>query len=330
MFHSRASGPKSIVAFRILAIVSSIAALAQITLGGVVRVTGSGLGCPDWPLCHGQLIPPFEFATLIEYSHRLSASTLSIFVLATLIFAWLFLRSNRWALWSSATGMILVIAAAGLGGATVLTELSWWVRLIHLAVAEGVVACMVIAAVAGWRVNKTETNANLNKYSSGFRGHLFATAIAVLLLILSGSFIVGAGAGSSCATWPLCKGSLFPEGGTFALHMGHRYIAAIVGLMVIGAAAIAWKQRSVSYSTGVAGLVLLGLFVLQIFAGAATVWSGFSADLKATHLSLATLLWMALVHIIALVIVPAWSDSRERASSISKISHGYHAEEATP
>ena len=312
MLHSRNSGPRSIVAFRILAIVSSIMALAQITLGGVVRVTGSGLGCPDWPLCHGQLIPPFEFATLIEYSHRLSASTLSIFVLATLIFAWLFLRSNRWALWSSATGMILVIVAAGLGGATVLTELSWWVRLIHLAVAEGVVACMVIAAVAGLRVNKLEANAGRDEYTNGFRRHLYATAIAVLLLILSGSFIVGAGAGSSCSTWPLCRGSLFPEGGAFALHMGHRYIAAIVGLMVIGAAAIAWKRRSVSYYMGVSGLILLGLFILQIFAGAATVWSGFSADLKATHLSLGTLLWMALVQIIALAIVPAWSDSQGR------------------
>ena len=314
MLHSRSSGPKSIAAFRILAIVSSIAALAQITLGGVVRVTGSGLGCPDWPLCHGQLIPPFEFATLIEYSHRLSASTLSIFVLATLILAWLYLRGNRWALWSSGIGMLLVLVAAVLGGATVLTELSWWVRLIHLAAAEGVVACMVVAAVAGLRIDKTEVSAGRDEYTSGFRKHLYATAIAVLVLILSGSFIVGAGAGSSCATWPLCRGSLFPEGGAFALHMGHRYIAAIVGLMVIGAAAIAWKQRSVSHSMGVAGLILLGLFILQILAGAATVWSGFSADLKATHLSLATLLWMALVHIIALVIVPAWSDSQERAT----------------
>ena len=314
MLHSRSSGPKSIVAFRILAIVSSIAAFAQITLGGVVRVTGSGLGCPDWPLCHGQLIPPFEFATLIEYSHRLSASTLSIFVLATLILAWLYLRSNRWALWSSGIGMLLVLVAAVLGGATVLTELSWWVRLIHLAVAEGVVACMVIAAVAGWRIDKTDANTGRGEYISGFRKHLYVTAIAVLLLILSGSFIVGVGAGSSCATWPLCRGSLFPEGGAFAIHMGHRYIAAIVGLMVIGSAAIAWKQRSISHSMGAAGLILLGLFILQILAGAATVWSGFSADLKATHLSLATLLWMALVHIIALVIVPVWSDSRRRAT----------------
>ena len=147
MLQSRAPGPKSLIAFRVLALASSVAALAQVTLGGVVRVTGSGLGCPDWPLCHGQLIPPFEFATLVEYTHRLSASALGVLVLATLVLAWVFLRNNRWALWPSAIGMVLVIVAAALGGATVLTELSWWVRLIHLAVAEGVVAAMVVATV---------------------------------------------------------------------------------------------------------------------------------------------------------------------------------------
>ena len=52
------------------------AAVAQISLGGIVRITDSGLGCPDWPLCHGKLLPPLELHTLIEYSHRLSASVL--------------------------------------------------------------------------------------------------------------------------------------------------------------------------------------------------------------------------------------------------------------
>ena len=320
MLQSRAPGPKSLTAFRVLALASSLAALAQITLGGVVRVSGSGLGCPDWPLCHGQIIPPFEFATLIEYSHRLSASALSFLVLATLILAWLFLRNNRWALWPAAAGMGLVIVAAALGGATVLTELRWWVRLIHLAVAEGVVACMVIAAVAGWRVSSLDAAVDDKKYTVGYRRHLYATLAAVFLLILSGSYIVGYGAGSSCSTWPLCQGRLFPEGGAFAIHMGHRYIAAIVGLMVVGAAAMAWKQRHASRAMGVAGVALAGLFVLQTMAGAATVWAGFTPEMKAAHLSLATLVWMSLVLTTALVAVPIWSESEQHAPSMSSAS----------
>ena len=324
MLQSRAPGHKSLIAFRYLALASSMAALAQITLGGVVRVTGSGLGCPDWPLCHGQIIPPLDFAALVEYSHRLSASALSILVLVMLILAWVFLRNNRWALWASAIGMGLVVIAAALGGATVLTELNWWIRLIHLAIAEGVVACMVVATVDGWRSGNLDValkgNQEMNQNTDGFRRYLYVTLAAVLLLILSGSFMVGYGAGSACATWPLCRGSLLPEGSVFAVHMGHRYFAAIVGLMTAGAAAMAWKRRGASFALGVTGMGLAGLFMLQILAGAATVWSGFSTDMKATHLSLATLVWMSLVFMTAQVIVPAWSEANQRAPSISSTS----------
>ena len=64
-----------------LSILAVLAAIAQVTLGGVVRVTGSGLGCPDWPLCYGQIVPPFQLDALIEYSHRLSGAILGVLVL---------------------------------------------------------------------------------------------------------------------------------------------------------------------------------------------------------------------------------------------------------
>src|SRR6202163_4399829 len=56
--------------FRRLAVVTAIFAYLQIALGGLVRVSGSGLGCPDWPLCHGKPYPPPTFHAIIEYSHR--------------------------------------------------------------------------------------------------------------------------------------------------------------------------------------------------------------------------------------------------------------------
>ena len=124
--------------FRLVALAAAAASFGQITLGGVVRATGSGLGCPDWPLCHGRIIPPLETATLIEYSHRLSATVLGVLVLAVVVMAWVYYRSNQWVIVSAVLGLALVILAGALGGFTVLTELAWWVRLLHLAIAEAV------------------------------------------------------------------------------------------------------------------------------------------------------------------------------------------------
>lgn len=296
--------------FRALAVASLVAAFAQVTLGGIVRVTGSGLGCPDWPLCHGQIIPPFEFATLLEYSHRLSASLLGALVLATTIIALLRYRRIRWGKNSVLTALALVFIAAILGGATVLTELAWWLRLLHLGIAEGAVAALVITVVVSWRVGVSKASDDDIGAESGKNKLMIAALIGVFLLILSGSYIVGAGYGSSCGTWPLCNGSLFPEGRAYIEHMGHRYFAAIVGALVLAVAYNAWRKRFSMPSVGWSGILLFAAFAAQILVGAFTVWLGFTPEIKAIHLSMATLVWIALVFVAALAYLPQRFDRR--------------------
>ncbi len=321
MIQSRTPGDRIHLTFRILAVAAALAAFAQITLGGIVRVTGSGLGCPDWPLCHGRIIPPFEFATLIEYTHRLSASALSLLVLATAVTALLYYRSSRWAVRSSVLGLALVIVAAGLGGATVLTELVWWVRLVHLGVAEFVVGAMIVAAVFAWRARRPVLESKGDVHTSpGFDRLVVASLIGVFIIIISGSYVVGYGAGSSCASWPLCRGSLFPEGTSFAVHMGHRYVAGLIGMLVLYTSYVGWRERATRPDVARGAVILAIVFMVQVFAGALTVWAGFSAEMKAAHLSLATLVWIALAYMAAVAYVPKGFEARQAEHGMTNIS----------
>ena len=230
---------------------------------------------------------------------------LILLLLAATIMAWTRYRSNRLILVPTLSGMVLVIAAAILGGITVLTELDWWVVLIHLGIAEWVVACAAVLCLVVWRMRRDARPAEGSSDDSGRLPRLaVAAAVGIFLVILSGSYMVGQGAGSSCATWPLCRGSLMPEGMPYAIHMGHRFMTALAGALVVWAAVAAWSRRREIPGVGAAGLALVALFAVQVALGAGTVWMGFTADMKATHLSAATLVWIASVSLVALVYLP--------------------------
>ncbi len=308
-----------LIAFRVVAVAAVVAALGQVTLGGVVRVTDSGLGCPDWPLCHGKLIPPFDTATLIEYSHRLSASVLGLFVVAAAVLAWMRRSSAPNAFYASIAGVALVTVAAVLGGVTVLTELEWWYVLLHLSIAELLTASLVAAAIMGWGAKArslSDTDRSKPSSADDATGGLIMGALAgAMALILFGSFMVGYGAGTSCATWPLCRGSLLPDGSAYAIHMGHRYIAAAVGLVMLAAAWRVWNAAHPASAVRVAAAAVFASFAAQIAVGAVVVWTGFDAVFKAVHLSLATVVWIALVAMAALHWIPQRISETEGARS---------------
>src|SRR5260370_19070066 len=113
--------------FRRLAVVAAIFAYLQIALGGVVRVTGSGLGCPDWPLCHGRPYPPANLGSIIEYSHRAVGSVTELLILATFFGAWVVWRSRRPVVaWLASASLVAGLREALLGARVVGDQRPSW------------------------------------------------------------------------------------------------------------------------------------------------------------------------------------------------------------
>ena len=286
--------------FLIVASLALIAAIGQVTLGGVVRITDSGLGCPDWPLCHGELIPPAEFHTLIEYSHRLSATLLGMLVLAAAVLAWKSHRNDRRLTVSTTAGLALVLVAAVLGGITVLTELEAWAVLVHLTVAELLIACIIVAIATVWAGDRVVDAAGADRFDA----LVAAAVVGTFLIVISGSYMVGKGYGSSCGTWPLCRGSVLPTEGPFLIHMAHRLVAAAAGAVILAVFAVAWTRPAMRPYVRKTSLAAAALLALQTGLGAVTVWSSFPLWLRAVHLSGATLVWAAVVAVAAVHYVP--------------------------
>src|SRR2546428_12370332 len=126
----------SAATFRRLAFLTASFAYLQIALGGVVRVTDSGLGCPDWPLCHGRPYPAADIHSIIEYSHRTVGTITGVLLIVTVVTAWLIFRRTRPVVAWLATASLLAIAAEGaLGGVVVVNELASWLVVVPPALA---------------------------------------------------------------------------------------------------------------------------------------------------------------------------------------------------
>ena len=280
-------------------------AIAQVALGGVVRVTGSGDACPDWPLCHGQLIPPLDLNIWLEFSHRLSASALGVFVLAASIMAWRQAPPDRASAVAVSAALVLVLAAALLGGLTVLTELAWWARLIHLVLAELVAACIAVAWLTGSGDGRADGGTVPTGSETGrIRIVGWLSLGALLGMIVFGSYMVGFNYGAACTSWPMCQGMRIPDGLAFIVNMGHRVTAAAIALPLAWLCVQGWRLGPESTRARWLALITAGCLVAAVLLGALMVWLNFSVLMRSLHLAIATLVWVSTVGLVAALADP--------------------------
>jgi heme A synthase len=132
--------------FRIAAVFAAVLCYATILLGGNVMANGDGLGCPHWPTCYpnGNLLPGFQGAAAVEWSHRVFAFFLAVSVLLLSILGLVYERGRRVLLGLSLGSLALVVAEALLGGLVVESGLQVVLILLHLALATALFGLLLV------------------------------------------------------------------------------------------------------------------------------------------------------------------------------------------
>ena len=312
--------------FRRLVKLTIAATFALIVIGGVVRVSDSGLGCGPpgsgthgWPLCDGQVVPFLEGSTLIEFSHRIAAGVVGVLIALIAWRAFRDLRAQRWIVRGTVAAGVLVLAQAVLGGATVENNLDEVLVAAHLGLAMLLLATLIGLLRAASDPEKGALPAGTTR---GLRAVAVVASALVLATIVAGGLVAGTeeegvrgstvvnGAHMACGEeFPTCLDGVMPYGISRLtdIHLTHRafmYLAtaAVVALFVLAR----WRGvRTWPFAAA------LGVLALQVLLGALNVWLGEHAGLIVAHLTVGTVLWATLSYATAsLVPVPTRATQR--------------------
>ncbi len=264
-----------------VALGAAMMTVGLIAYGAWVRASGSGLGCPDWPLCEGGLVPALEGDTAIEFGHRFYAGITMLTVGAAAWLGYAGRRSDARMAWLTSAALATIIVQAGLGGATVLTELHGQVRLAHLGMAMLTLALLTAAAIRG-----------LDIQGSSSPGIRVASALlaGTALVVLAGGSIVGSSLSADCPGLPLCDDR---SSATAAWEHGlHRVGAALLLVAFLWTAVRLRRARGTRLAIGL-NHAAMTFVVLQGLVGVMAVVQTLPQGLRVLHLAIATLIWWA-------------------------------------
>jgi protoheme IX farnesyltransferase len=283
--------------FQKLTIATTTSTVLLIAVGGLVRATDSGLGCPGWPTCFGRWIPPLEYHAIIEYTHRFLATLAVVLIGAQAVVAWRQFRRVKQIFRPAMAAVVLVFAQAALGGIVVEGGLEATVVALHFTVAMTLLGVLVnITANSFCTVKLPQKGPSIGGSDPAFARLTLVTAAAGFVLLVVGAYVRAEGAGLAFRDWPLMDGRLVPTlGGVASLMFVHRVLAAAVLLLVIWVAIRARTMVNRSKDLVILSSIALALYMAQILVGAANVWTELGAASVTAHVALSGMIWGVLV-----------------------------------
>jgi heme o synthase len=271
-----------------LSLATTVLTLLAVTVGGLVRATDSGLGCPGWPRCYGRLVPPADHHAIIEMSHRYLVSASIIGALLVLAATILWHRRDRVTLGLGLAVVPLFFAQAALGAYVVNRGLQAWTVVAHLGLALIVVGVLVAIVVH-------LASPSVDPRAADVRGPALIGAASTFVLALLGSYVTGRDAGLAFGDWPLMGGRVIPR---FLDHIApllmftHRLAAAVVGGLVAWVVVRAWRTSGIVRATAIAAGVL---YAAEVLVGALNIFSRLHSAVVTAHLGLSALIWCSLL-----------------------------------
>ena len=283
----------SMVWLRVLAVATLVSTVGLIVLGSAVRVTNSGMGCKGWPLCTGSQGSISSFHPLMEESHRLLASLVTILIVAL---AFSVRRNERATQLRGPThaAVAIIVVQIVLGAVTVFANNAPFTVALHLLAATLLLGVATVVAVAAFI--EPETSWSLRR---GPTRLAWAAVASLYMIVISGSVVVNAGAQSACPSWPAC-GRSGSQLGVVVIQMVHRSVVLVGSILVVSFLVGLLRHQQSGRGLRTLAVVSLGLFALQVTVGAmSAIWSAHT-EIADVHLAVASVLWSSVVAAFAL------------------------------
>lgn len=260
--------------------------------GAGVRLTGSGLGCPDWPRCSGTFLPELSFHVWVEYGNRLLSGVVGAVCIAAGLLVFRLRPFRRDLLLPALVLPVGVIVQGLLGAATVLLHLHWPVVIAHYLLS---MVLLVAAAVLLWRLRHPPGAAP----PAGDRPVALATRALVAyggLVIVAGTFATAAGPHAGGAGTGDVVDRLDAFGATTLrtlIHI-HGHMATAMGIAAVLLLAVA-RHRGAGRALMRALTAVCLLIAAQGIVGLIQYHNALPATVVWIHAALPALLWVVLV-----------------------------------
>lgn len=287
--------------FRRLALWTTATTYLLILVGGLVRASGAGLGCPDWPRCFGSWIPPASAAALpaafdpsqfnptlmwTEYLNRLLGVLVGFLILGTLVSAFRHHRRTPGIFRPTLAAFLLVGFQGWLGGVVVQQELAAWIVTVHLVVALVIVSLLLYATVFAFFIDQPRPSA-----ATVAQRKPLSWAVAALMVLTLVQVAVGAqvrGHVDAALDTGTARTAVVETIGV--LYLWHREMALAVLALSAAVVAVMWKRRLTEPPLAMSAAAVIALVAAQIGLGLAMAYVSVTPPIQIGHLTSSSLL----------------------------------------